>query len=72
MIEDGGFEEQAKLTAADAFADDNFGYGLSLSGGTLAVGAPWKNGDGGEEGGVYIFSTPPISYMLIGGFLFLP
>ena len=34
------FVQQAKLTASDGAADDNFGNSVSISGNTVVVGAP--------------------------------
>ena len=45
--------EQARLTALNAAANDNFGSSLALSGNTLAVGAPIKDT---STGAVYVFN----------------
>ena len=42
----------ATLTAADGAANDDFGWSVSVSGGTMVVGA---SGDNGEKGSAYIF-----------------
>jgi len=47
--------ETIKLTAADATADDEFGWALSLSGDTVAVGAKGEQSVGGA---VYVFVRP--------------
>lgn len=44
----------AKLTASDGTADDEFGWSSSVSNGVIAVGAPYHN-TGGE---VYVFVQP--------------
>ena len=51
---DGGatYDEVAKLTAADAAADDSFGWSVAISGDTVVVGA---SNDGGSA---YVFSPP--------------
>ena len=48
--------QQAKLTAFDAAANDNFGTSVALSGDTAVVGAP-RNGSPGQsdEGAAYVF-----------------
>jgi hypothetical protein len=46
------WSQQAKLTAADAAAHDNFGRSVALSGGTVVVGAPNE----GTTGAAYVFS----------------
>lgn len=47
-----GWSQQAKLVASDAASGDWFGYGVSLSGNTVVVGAP--NDD--VKGAAYVFS----------------
>ena len=44
--------QQAKLTASDGAADDNFGDSVSVSGDTVVVGA---SGDDGNKGSAYVF-----------------
>ncbi len=44
--------EQAKLTASDGAAGDNFGFSVSVSGNTAVAGA---HGDGGYSGSAYVF-----------------
>ena len=63
------FAQQAYLKASDVDANDQFGYGVSLSGDTLAVAANQEqsdatgidgddsNNDGGGSGAVYIFTV---------------
>lgn len=46
------WSQQAKLTASDAAADDEFGYSVGIYGATAVVGAPFK-----ESGGAaYVFA----------------
>lgn len=52
----GGWIQQTKLTATDAGADDFFGAAVSISGLTVAIGAPYDTGASGfEEGSAYVF-----------------
>ena len=47
---------QATFTAADGAANDQFGYSISLSGDTLAVGVPFDDvGTNVNQGGVRVF-----------------
>ena len=48
------YQEVAKLTAADAAADDNFGYSVAIDGDTVVIGARGKNSD---TGAVYVYRT---------------
>ncbi|REJ76430.1 MAG: hypothetical protein DWQ47_12560 [Acidobacteria bacterium] len=48
--------EVQKLTASDASAGDAFGYAVSISGDTIAVGAPGDSDAGASSGSVYLFS----------------
>ncbi len=48
--------QQAKLTANDGAASDNFGWSVALSGNTALVGAPEDAvGANAEQGSAYIF-----------------
>ena len=53
---DGGatYGQVAKLTAADAAADDGFGWSVAIDGSTIVVGAYEDNY---ERGAVYVFRT---------------
>jgi hypothetical protein len=52
----GTMTETAKLTAADAAADDRFGYSVGVSGGLAVVGAVRHEGPaGGQQGSAYVF-----------------
>ncbi|MEM6551063.1 MAG: hypothetical protein AAF750_02815 [Planctomycetota bacterium] len=46
-----------KLTAADAAADDQFGYSVGISGTTAVVGARLDNDGGSDSGSAYLFDT---------------
>ena len=52
--------ESIKLLASDGAPYDHFGgafQGVSLSGGTVLVGAPYHDSIGSDDGAAYIFST---------------
>ncbi len=50
-----GWTEQAKLTASDAAAGDQYGISVAISGDTAAVGS-WRDDDtGADSGSVYIY-----------------
>jgi hypothetical protein len=53
------FVQQAKLTASDGAANDNFGNSVSISGNTVVVGA-WNAGVGAKtlQGVAYVFTKP--------------
>ncbi|ETW93745.1 MAG: hypothetical protein ETSY1_37905 [Candidatus Entotheonella factor] len=52
---DGSWQQVAKLTAADAAADDEFGSSVAVSGDRIAVGALGDDDNGFASGSVYIF-----------------
>ena len=60
----GVWSQQSYLKASNVEASDQFGYAISLSGDTLAVGAPLEDSDGSSEadnsvpssGAVYVFT----------------
>jgi hypothetical protein len=56
---DGGatYVEVAKLTAADASNDDDFGWSVAIKGNTIVVGARGDDDSGGSSGSVYVFRT---------------
>ena len=55
MRSDTTWSQQAKLTAFDAAAGDEFGFSVSISGDYAIVGA-WCDDDGGtDSGSAYIF-----------------
>lgn len=58
FVRDGdAWSEQGKLVADDAFFGDEFGFSVSFSGDTAAVGALFADGGGTENAGeAYIFS----------------
>lgn len=47
--------QQAKLTASDAAAGDQFGFSVSISGNTLAIGVPQDDDAGTGSGSAYVF-----------------
>jgi hypothetical protein len=48
--------QQAKLTAADAAENDQFGINVALSGDTVIVGAYWDDAAGSFSGSAYVFT----------------
>lgn len=48
------WNQTSKLTAEDADDDDEFGYGVALSGTTAVIGAPSDNQNGVDAGAVYV------------------
>lgn len=63
----GDLTEQNKLTASDGALNDDFGFSVAVSGGTVVFGAPGFNID---QGAAYVFRgdvTPPeITYAVSG------
>ena len=49
------WDEQAKLTASDGDAGDEFGWSVSISGGYINVGAYKDDDNGTDSGSTYIF-----------------
>jgi cysteine-rich repeat protein len=49
----------AKAISLDSEAGDAFGYAVSMSGSTVAVGAPKCHVQGFETGALYVFEFPP-------------
>lgn len=49
--------QQAKLTASDAAARDEFGISVSISGSTAIVGSPFDDDAGSKSGSAYIFGS---------------
>lgn len=56
--------QQAKLTASDAAADDNFGYSVDISndGTYIIVGAKDEDGAAGNTGSAYVFTRSGTSW----------
>ena len=56
---DGGatYVEVAKLTAADAAAEDFFGFSVAIDGNTVVVGARYDDDAGSMSGSAYVFRT---------------
>lgn len=50
------WSEQAKLTAGDGVAGNDFGYSVSLDGDSLAAGAIYGDGNDTNSGAVYVFT----------------
>ncbi len=48
--------EQAKLTASDAAANDNFGVSVAVSGDTAVIGAYLDDDGGSDSGSAYVFT----------------
>ena len=53
---DAGWSQEAKLTANDAEAGDQFGGSIALFGETILVGARRKDDNGDESGAAYLFT----------------
>ena len=51
----GNWGEVKKLTASDAQAGDEFGYGVAVSGDTAVVGALFEDTGGDGDGAAYVF-----------------
>ena len=51
--------QQAKITAPDGEAGDEFGSSVALSGDTVVVGAPFDDDAGADSGSAYWFVRPP-------------
>ena len=47
--------QQARLTASDGTANDNFGYSVSISGDYAIVGVPYDDYNGASSGSAYVF-----------------
>jgi len=48
--------QQAKLTASDGAADDQFGYSVAIAGDTIVVGSHFDDDNGSSSGSAYIFT----------------
>ena len=51
--------QEAKLTASDGAADDQFGTSVSISGDVIVVGAFFDDDNGRFSGSAYVFQEPP-------------
>ena len=49
------WSQQAKLTANDAAIHDMLGYSIAIDADTVAVGVPFRDDQGVDSGGVYVF-----------------
>ena len=56
------WSEQAKLTASDAGAGDNFGSSVSIDGDTLVTGAPFESAAASSAGAAYVFTRTGSSW----------
>ena len=54
-VADGTWSQQAKLTAADGAAYDNFGYSVAVDGDTAVIGAYCDDDKGSMSGSAYVF-----------------
>ena len=50
------WSQQAKLTATDGAAGDEFGYSVAVSGDTALIGAPRDDDSGADSGSAYVFT----------------
>jgi FG-GAP repeat len=60
-----GWSQVAKLTAADAATDDNFGIAVSISGSLAIVGAAYSDDRGSYSGSAYIFEHDGSSWVQV-------
>jgi hypothetical protein len=62
---EGTLHERARLTASDRQAGDLFGASVAISGGLIAVGAPWDDfGDfWSAQGSAYVFVRPGAAWI---------
>lgn len=56
--------EEARLTAFDAAANDEYGTGVTLVGDTAVIGSPRTNGVGGDSGAVYVYTRSGATWTL--------
>ena len=54
-LQDGTWTEQAKLTASNAAAGDNFGWTVAIDGDTAVIGAIGADENGSNSGAAYVF-----------------
>ena len=56
---DGGvtYGQVAKLTASDAYSDDNFGISVAIDGDTIVAGSRYDDDAGSSSGSAYVFRT---------------
>ncbi|MCH7984763.1 MAG: hypothetical protein IIC28_12430, partial [Chloroflexi bacterium] len=53
------WSQQAKLTAGDAAAGDQFGCSVAISGDTVVAGTPFDDDAGTDSGSAYVFAGAP-------------
>ena len=58
----------AKLTASDGAASDNFGQSVSVSGDTVVVGAFLDDDHGGDSGSAYVYERPGAGWVTTSSF----
>jgi hypothetical protein len=56
------WSEQAKLTAADGAAGDEFGYSVAILGDTAVIGAARDDDKGNDSGSAYVFTRSGTSW----------
>ncbi|MEN7548277.1 Ig-like domain-containing protein [Rapidithrix thailandica] len=54
----GNMQETAKLTPQQGSANDHFGHAVAIEEKVIVVGAPDKDGNGSDQGLVYLFEKP--------------
>lgn len=54
--------QRAELTAGDAAASDEFGAGLAIDGGTIAVSSPYDDDRGSDSGSLYVYTGSGASW----------
>ena len=57
------WSQQAKLTAPDGAAGDEFGYSVAISGDIAVIGAPRDDDRGDDSGSAYVFSRSGNSWV---------
>jgi hypothetical protein len=55
--------QQAKLVAPDAAAGDQFGFGVTIDGDRIGVGAPFDDDAGANSGSVHVFTRSGATWM---------
>ena len=58
----GVWSSQQKLTGSDSVAEDNFGWSVAIDGDTAVVGAYLDDGNGTDQGSVYVFTRSGASW----------
>jgi hypothetical protein len=55
--------QQAKLVAPDAAAGDQFGFGVTIDGDRVSVGAPFDDDVGANSGSVHVFTRTGTTWL---------